>query len=236
VGKLYRNYNEENPESRHDITHPGIALGNQLATSMNSSIIFEGLVARHALDDLINRQTTQTNPPYHPDQDLICMNIMSWARINFRDWRGKRIGNKFYPLDGALSKILGRTPPDNSDKYVPRLRVYDSKTGFFTSMRPGIGSMLLNVNATTSVFYPNDMNLQEWINRRWGHIAKDGSFDATRIVDRGSVNKTNELKGLKGFCDNSKRTIVGVHEKTVSEVKFGSPEVSVFEFLYVQIS
>ncbi|KAF8852749.1 hypothetical protein BDZ45DRAFT_694785 [Acephala macrosclerotiorum] len=57
--------------------------------------------------------------------------------------------------------------------------VYQAKTGFFTSIRPGENKLLLNANTITGAFLPDGAVLQDWIwaryNLRYGQIPAEGT-------------------------------------------------------------
>lgn len=72
------------------------------------------------------------------------------------------IGKKFYLGDdnNYAGTLLNKTRFDKNREVICHV-----KRGFFSSMRPGNGSLLLNVNPTTTAFFPPE-NLHKWINRR----------------------------------------------------------------------
>jgi hypothetical protein len=86
---------------------------------------------------------------------LKSLNIISWKTINGEGFQGGRVGNRFYPLSMVDS--------NEAKKETPLYRIRD---GFFSSMRPGDGSLLLNVNTVTSAFF-SPINLQTWMENRW---------------------------------------------------------------------
>jgi hypothetical protein len=87
---------------------------------------------------------------------LKCLNIISWKSINSRGaFDGGRVGNRFYPNSTEVKKEVNDDAP-----------LYRIRDGFFSSMRPGQGSLLLNVNAITSAFF-SPINLQTWIDKCW---------------------------------------------------------------------
>lgn len=61
-------------------------------------------------------------------------------------------------LCGGIARVDERRAPTGR-------RVFVARTGLFTSVRPGNGSLLLNVNVSTSAFYPAE-RLQDWIDNR----------------------------------------------------------------------
>lgn len=98
---------------------------------------------------------------YLPDEDVRALNIISWARINDKAWTGGRVGKKFDLANGDVGLFKKR---NNFEIGEPT--VYQVRSGFFSFMRPGHGSLLLNVNIATSAFFPSE-NLLTWIRRRW---------------------------------------------------------------------
>jgi hypothetical protein len=87
---------------------------------------------------------------------LKCLNIITWKTINSRGaFDGGRVGNKFYPNSLEVKNEANDNAP-----------LYRIRDGFFSSMRPGEGSLLLNVNAITSAFF-SPINLQTWIEKCW---------------------------------------------------------------------
>lgn len=86
---------------------------------------------------------------------LKSLNIISWKTINSEEFQGGRVGNRFYPLSMVDSNETKRETP-----------LYRIRDGFFSSMRPGDGSLLLNVNTVTSAFF-SPINLQTWMEKQW---------------------------------------------------------------------
>ena len=122
--------------------------------------------------------TPLTDPTYLPDDDLRILNIISWKNISQDDiFGGGRSGKKFYPTPPAFSSA--HMIPNNANP------VYILCKGFFTSMRPGAGSLLLNINPVTTAFYPA-VRLQDWMIARWP--GADGIPPA---------NGLHELEGLR---------------------------------------
>jgi hypothetical protein len=148
--------------------------------------------------------------------------FISWKIINDPSWPGGRVGNKIFPDKPGLSTNV---PLKN-----PRPKVYELKTGFFTSTRPGLGDgwLLLNINATTSAFFPQ-LNLQEWLKRRFN---LNGRF----IPDARDLDR-NELKDVKVVfeCDNKKaRSICEISYVSILQQKFkknDGTETSVFDHM-----
>lgn len=123
---------------------------------LKTVIWYEGSVNMGQLLSYI--QAPQSYPSYLPDEDLKILNAVSWRNINDSlHFGGGRVGKKFYPGPFPDAIRLAKNSP----------LVYAISTGFFTSMRPGTNSILLNANPTTSAFSPSVV-LQDWIDARWG--------------------------------------------------------------------
>lgn len=176
----------------------------------------------------LNQQLSDTslsgqNRIYLPLEDLRILNLISWETINSPSFKGGRVGKKFYPHSNPR-RIVNQS---NTKFTLPQHYVYDVNMGFFTSMRPGHGSILLNVNTTTTAFFPFKMKLQTWLNARWGH-----SSSYTGVAPR---TGKMEIKGVQVTFDLDKvprkYVISGVHdlcvEKVNSEVSSqdGSPKL-----------
>jgi len=141
---------------------------------------------------------------YSPDEDLKILNIISWTRVNHPTWQGGRVGKKLYP-SSQLSRWSGNLPEAGRTIYVLR-------TGFFTSVRPGINSLLLNINTTTSAFFA-PVSLQQWISTR------RGTTDLQNIrCELKNVRVTFE--GDTGINEGKKRVIRDIHNDTISNVRF----------------
>ncbi|PBP24089.1 QDE2 protein, partial [Diplocarpon rosae] len=94
-----------------------------------------------------------------PEDLLKLLNIISWKNITKPNSGVGRVGNKFYPEDqqSAAEKCKKFSPPER----------YFVRHGFFSSMRPGNGSVYLNVNTVTTAFL-SPINLHKWMNLTWG--------------------------------------------------------------------
>lgn len=182
VGRLYtpaRWPDEVNdystPHARSQPAVPGEAL-------LQSSIRYHGPFRLSNLHALVTHQNIPAT--YLANDDLSALNIISWRNINVPNWAGTRVGKKFFPTGAPSQNIY------NGDRASV---IYELRTGFFTSMRPADGQVLLNVSATTSAFYPGTalapLLLQTWIQRRWD--LSNGR------MPRGGEDDFNELKGLK---------------------------------------
>ncbi|KAF7949123.1 hypothetical protein EAE96_008292 [Botrytis aclada] len=159
VGKLYSEFADA-PGATVEVLHhrPG---RDQSWVPMRSLIVYESPFQRDAL----HRHVTSIDSTFVPDADLRMLNIMSWFMINgYRSqnapyFDGFRVGNRFYPTVGGV--IPFNQVPLVGDP------IFLIRTGFYTSMRPAIGSVLLNVNTVTSAFFPPEI-LSTWIRLRWG--------------------------------------------------------------------
>jgi len=177
--RLYSQWiSERTPLARpHPRTQPPVAGQTNLA----SRIVCEGQFNLRSLNTLIIHGNAPED--YHPDQDLQALNIISWHGINAPAWGGTRVGKMFFPPDGPSQTI----PAGGTGV------IYDLKTGFFTSMRPADGQLLLNVSTTTSAFnlgdQENSILLQHWIECRWN--LRNGNLPSNGLED------FSELKGLK---------------------------------------
>ncbi|TGO08682.1 hypothetical protein BTUL_0196g00060 [Botrytis tulipae] len=203
VGKLYPDLTDA-PGATVEVLHhrPG---RDQTWVPMRSFIIYEGPFQRSALDTHLS----SINSSFVPDADLRMLNIISWFRINGYNpqngpiFDGFRVGNKFYPSVGGV--IPFHTVP------LRRTPIFLIRAGFYTSMRPAIGSVLLNVNTVTSAFFPPEV-LSTWIRLRWEQEIPP-------------VNEQNDLIGLRvtfsGDGANPKmRVIRDVHNLNVDQVTF----------------
>ncbi|TGO47378.1 hypothetical protein BCON_0280g00050 [Botryotinia convoluta] len=182
---------------------------DQTLVPMRSLIIYEGPFQRDALDTHVSL----SNSTFVPDADLRMLNIISWFRINGYNpqnapfFDGFRVGNRFYPTVGGV--IPSRQVPSDGDP------IFLIRTGFYTSMRPAIGSVLLNVNTVTSAFFPPEI-LSAWIWLRWQQEIPP-------------VNEQNNLVGLRvtfsGDGPSPKtRVIRDVSSLNVSQVNFTPPD------------
>ena len=168
---------------------------------------------------------------YFPDEDLRIMNLVSWCRINKPKWAGQIVGKKFFPT---------KQNPDYSggikgqDKITD---IYSIRTGFFTSMRPGKGQLLLNVNPSTLAFF-SPVNLQEWMVARWKTVTS-----AFLLPTR---KQWHELKGLQVIFEGdqikiegdpnsqNKRVIRDFQSRTVSQQTFTKDDgkvVTIYDYM-----
>ncbi|KAF7879476.1 hypothetical protein EAF04_000672 [Stromatinia cepivora] len=203
VGKLYPACSDSAGTITNVLHHrPG---RNGTWVAMQSSIIYEGSFQRNALQAHVASNTSS----FVPDAELRMMNIISWFNINGYNGQnvalfdGFRVGKRFYPAVGGVFPSR-QVPKVGKPKFL-------IKTGFFTSMRPAVGSVLLNVNTATSAFFPPGI-LHDWIMRRW-------QTDTPPAVDQ------DDLIGLRvtfnGDGVNPKtRVIRGVGRRGASLITF----------------
>lgn len=93
-----------------------------------------------------------------PDDLLKLLNIISWNNITKPNPEVGRAGNKFYPQKELNNSQISRN--------LKNPELYFLRQGFFSSMRPGEGSVLLNVNTVTTAFL-SPINLRTWMNLAW---------------------------------------------------------------------
>ncbi|KAF5868778.1 putative argonaute-like protein [Botrytis fragariae] len=170
------------PLVKHDLNEIGYSISTLHTRSgpdgkpinMDSSLTFLGLVNVKALIDHVNSKNI---PLDHPEEELKFLNMISWKKVNSPQYEGGRVGKKFFPR----SFVVDDEEWMSKQRFKQRktvLRFKDNDTaplyrinrGFFSSMRPGQGSVLLNVNVTTSAFF-SPINLAKWIESNpnaWG--------------------------------------------------------------------
>jgi hypothetical protein len=193
---------------------------------LESKIFFEGLFNFSDLKKLI----THDRPPeiYHPGKDLNILNIISWSIINSPDWKGVRVGNKFFPSTAPPTDIDRLVYWSKDKKEKPTVYpVYEARTGFVTSMRPADKQLLLNVSTTTSAFY-QPISFQDWIQNRWN--LDSGEFPEDRKV----FNEIRMLKVTFKLLNPTKKwSVYNISNDDVSSQGFwkdGEP-VSVLEYM-----
>lgn len=234
VGNLYNDFTSTDIGAAYSVPHsrtgrPGD--GDQIVWTM---LVYEGQLNKAGLEKYVD-PSDDREPNYYPEEDLRILNLISWKNINVREpkWRGGLVGNTFFPetqvKGSSLELPYSLTPAagakqlkdwkSDPEKFIQanaqKPKVYLVKTGFFTSVRPGNGSVLLNVNASTSVFYP-EITLQDWMRRRCPgkgafprHVLKE--LLTLKVTFEGD-NKTHRV--------GKKRGIVGFSDKNVSETVF----------------
>jgi hypothetical protein len=189
---------------------------------IDTRLVYEGSLDYQNLKKFIaiSKDTDSKNSiskDYRPDEDLRILNLISWRNINEREWNGGRVGSKFYPADQESKALYGR---DNDI-------LYNLRVGFFSSMRPAHGSLLLNINSTTSAFFAPS-NLQTWLQARYGF--KDQKMLLWQLSE--AVNELKQVR-VKFLGDEKTRQISGFLDKTVSEETFvkGGRKISVFDHM-----
>ena len=125
---------------------------------VDSTIHYEGTLGVDQLRRHIS-QTQQRDVEYSPDEDIRILNMISWKHIYDTTSPVGHIaaaGKKFYPLHLQTSQLT------ENNGTVAILR-----KGFFSSMRPADGTLMLNVNVTATPFYP-PVVLDDYIRVRCG--------------------------------------------------------------------
>jgi hypothetical protein len=187
-------------ETRHYCTGPGGTLEEVL---VESYVTYLGGVNLKGLKDHVEKRSELEN-----FTDILkSLNIISWQTINHQDFQGGRVGNRFYP-QSLVDK-------DEAKNGAP---LYGIRDGYFSSMRPGDGSLLLNVNSVTSVFF-SPINLQIWMKKCWGKEQpheKDFKSKLKGIRVTFNVHKPPKPSRIWVIC--------GISRKTVSETTFKGKE------------
>ncbi|KUJ21353.1 Piwi-domain-containing protein [Mollisia scopiformis] len=230
VGKLYGTWSETRPLPR---PHPTVERPGVNDLDIPSSIVAEGEFDLANLNQLISKHERPT--PYHPDQDINALNILTWRRINDPSWNGIRVKNKFFPKDAKKWRLTrdietyvdvrGRMQLQQD---VPTT-VYEARTGFFTSIRPGESKLLLNISTISGAFYAVGVNLQEWMRARY-----DLAIGATP-----RAGACKDMRGLKVTFDLRNPTkqwsVYAVSDRSVSQEGFepngGGAATSVFDYM-----
>ncbi|KAF5870268.1 putative piwi-domain-containing protein [Botrytis fragariae] len=197
VGRLYPDCGDalgNTITKSHLLTPAGPALA---PLSMSTSLVYEHNVNLAELRRFVNRAPGR-DPNYHPGEDLKSLNIVSWQMIFPDTFQGGRLGNKFYPENAPFSTV--RVLPPNNHQNGPK-PLWDLCDGFFSSMRPGDGKLLLNLNCTTSAFFHQCL-LEKWISTKFG----------TPLPL--STNVIRELRGVK------KWTVTGIDAQPVGVKTF----------------
>lgn len=122
----------------------------------NARILCNGRLDTGMLMAHVNGNQVAAN--WDPDVVLNGLNILTWKNINHmpQALRSDRAGKRFYP------HILR----DDIEEARLNTHAFLIRKGFFTSVRPGDGSVLLNVNTTTSAFY-SPIRLDQWMRLKW---------------------------------------------------------------------
>ncbi|TVY43663.1 Protein argonaute [Lachnellula occidentalis] len=204
VGRLYLDPNILNqvgdtfeaPHIRY--THTGAQI-DQLTSFIIYERDFDFQRLRNYVDPAVLRDVT-----YLPGEDLKMLNILSWKLILDPATPGRfvTVGKNFYcvPVPEILSPQQ-RLQDRGQDVYILR-------TGYYSSMRPGNGSLFLNVNATTTAFYPR-VNLQAWVDNRQGNRQPTAQLQRElkelKVTFEGDPHPRKMWK-IKGFGDWNQTT------------------------------
>lgn len=229
VGKLYRQFVEVKGVAYSVTAHHQTHRDGQVVTvTMDNTVWDEGTLDMGKLNNYIRKIAAGTtfnpaiNASYLPEEDLRILNLVSWANINGSLFSGGRVGKKFYPEPFRNAKMLGRDSQGravSTDKNTNAW--YVLSIGFFTSMRPGTGSILLNVNPTTSAFYPAVL-LSSYIQLRWKDFSdRWRRFELkgirVRFTERASISLTifdfsnRSMRNHTFMLDDARETSVANH-------------------------
>ncbi|KAF7857920.1 hypothetical protein EAF04_009277 [Stromatinia cepivora] len=206
AGELYPGLTISSPDQF--VRHTRTGQNGSTPPMMKSQVRFLGVVT---IDELVKHCSypSESAAGYFPNEDLKALNIISWKNINSSIFNGGRRGNKFYPAE-----IL-----DSGQESQKNDRPYMIRKGFFSSVRPGQDSVLLNVNTTTSAFY-SPILLSRWIELQW----KKHRLDPTNENDRRKFQ--SKLKGVrvvftaKKSGNQQKRAIFEISDKRLGETTF----------------
>ncbi|TGO21637.1 hypothetical protein BPAE_0208g00070 [Botrytis paeoniae] len=220
------------PLGKHDLSKIGYSLPTPHTRSgpddnpinMNSSLTFLGLVNVKALIDHVESKNT---PLDHPEEGLKFLNIISWKKVNSPQFEGGRVGKKFYPHSFVADDERWMSQNRREDAlsarcFIDKVPLYQIHRGFFSSMRPAKGSVLLNINVTTSAFF-SPINLTKWIEsnpKAWGDFGR--LLKGVRVVF--DIHEKNRQKVFN---------IKSIAPRSVSETKFmkDGTEMSVHAYM-----
>lgn len=213
VGKLYSEFNDDAlaATDAYSVRHIRSGRPGDLYPVVDTYVHYEGRFDVAGLRNYIDPNSAR-DPNYFPDEDLRILNIISWGKILHTQFQGGRVGNKFFP-DEQREKYSGQLFEGGS-------LVYNIRTGFFTSMRPGINKLLLNVNSATSAFYAPG-NFQHWLFAR-------GGMKGRKKLEQLSYELKNKIRvtfeGDKGAVTGKKRVVRLIDPtRFVSDVEFDKP-------------
>ena len=171
--------------------------------------------------DSLHKHISGKNHEHKPDVELRALNIVSWKNISGPQFDGGRVGKKFYP-----EILVDRK--EEEKKGQPFL----IRSGFFSSMRPGESSILLNVNTTTSAFFA-PINLNNWISKFIGSDTKIPSSRDFKILK--NVQVTFDV-----HKESRKWVLCSISENSLKETKFvktvGTATTSVRVYQYLKDS
>ncbi|PVH84868.1 hypothetical protein DL98DRAFT_356775, partial [Cadophora sp. DSE1049] len=135
VGKLYQKFVDD-VKVPWSVIHQVPGQGGTMV-QVDSTIFYEGILRVDQLKKHIS-QREKRDVDYFPDEDIRILNMISWKYIYDTTSPVGPIaaaGKKFYPLHLRASQLT------QSGSVVAVLR-----KGFFSSMRPADGTLMLNVN------------------------------------------------------------------------------------------
>ncbi|KAJ8061921.1 hypothetical protein OCU04_009709 [Sclerotinia nivalis] len=206
AGELYPGLTISSPDQF--VRHTRTGQNGSTPPTMKSQVRFLGIVT---IDELVKHCSfpSKSAAGYLPNEDLKAPNIISWKNINSSTFNGGRRGNKFYPAD-----IL-----DSGQESQKNDRPYMIRQGFFSSVRPGQDSVLLNVNTSTSAFY-SPILLSRWIELQW----RKHRLDPTNENDRRKFQ--SKLKGVRVVftagkpVNRHKRAIFEISDKRLGGITF----------------
>jgi hypothetical protein len=173
---------------------------------MLSQIIYEGSFDKDNLAKWVSRptvnakwMTANNGRPYTPEQDLRILNLALWFNIHNGSLREQVHGNKFYPEPWENGVRLRRSRPLNTPVDIPsQCEVCILCKGFFMSVRPCIKAIGIDINPTTTAFFP-DLIVSDWVKAKLGYSA----------TLRRSPAILPELKGLRVHFKYDKKPMKG---------------------------
>lgn len=218
AGKLYPGMSDNQVDGEcYEIDHYRIGRGDNDYRLVKSMLVYEGKLQVEKLSQYIS--TIGSRPDnYLPDEDLRILNLIVWKDINMWNFPGGRIGKKFFP---------GKQDRNHEDRIFLDWKdsstyLYDLKTGFFSSVRPSHGQLLLNVNTAMSAFLA-PTNLQTWINSRWELEDGEKLPSGRKLKELAGIRVTFEGDALIDGRNGTKRKsriIRSFSEQTVEHTRF----------------
>ncbi|CAG8960888.1 hypothetical protein HYFRA_00002425 [Hymenoscyphus fraxineus] len=176
--------------------------GKDTSRTENGSIKFDGVVEIGELNRHISKKDGGV-PSSATVIALNTLNVIFGNCVNKPDFDGARAGKRFYP------PIPGNPIQTKSGCYLIH-------RGFFSSVRPGTGSLYLNVSTTTSAFF-REMNLLAWMTMKWGNRYNEAKFR----------RELNNVRVKCDFTEEKRWTIHGeLNTKRMSAITFGQTNVS----------
>lgn len=185
-----------------------VSLADKNSSEIRSTVTYIGRVRMDALQQHVTRVH---KADFLIDEHLKALNDISWKYIHSDKWTGGRHGKNFFPNEPSLRVDLKRSQqhrdPNTGITRTTKIKVYEARTGFHSSMRAGDGSLVLNINPVTSAFYPT-WTVQQFIQARWGksippqkHL-KRGEIIGLKVIFEGHdplagrVYAVSEISGL----------------------------------------